>query len=280
MQPRRLPRSGRRSRLAIRVRLESPVFARSWQSWLRLGRWLGDQVARIALTVSYFTVALPFGLLVSLTQDPLDLRSRRANWRERRPDEPSLERARRLFKVNMLGVSCDYHDAAAALVQDGLLVAAAEEERFTRRKHDASFPNRAIQFCLRQAGLRGPDLDYVVFHEKPLAKFDRILMTSLGRYPATWAVFRGAMIAWFQEKPWIRGQLVRALEVPADRVLFIEHHASHAASALFCSPFEEAALLTVDGVGEWTTAAMGRGRADWHGGDSSNGREERRLMQK
>jgi carbamoyltransferase len=171
--------------------------------------------------------------------------------------------------MNILGVSCYYHDAAAALLQDGMLVAAAEEERFTRRKHDHAFPRHAIAFCLRQAGVRGADLDYVVFHEKPLTKFDRILMTTLGRYPGAWAVFREAMIAWFNEKLWIRGQLVRRLGIPASRVLFVEHHVSHAASALFCSPFQQAALLTVDGVGEWTTAAMGHGRADWHAGGSS-----------
>src|SRR3972149_6307808 len=167
--------------------------------------------------------------------------------------------------MNILGVSCYYHDAAAALLQDGMLVAAAEEERFSRKKHDHSFPRHAIAFCLRQAGLRGAELDYVVFHEKPLTKFDRILMTTLGRYPSGWAVFREAMIAWFNEKLWIRGQLVRALGLPSDRVLFVEHHLSHAASALFCSPFDEAALLTVDGVGEGTTAAVGRGAGAWGG---------------
>jgi carbamoyltransferase len=171
--------------------------------------------------------------------------------------------------MRILGVSCYYHDAAAVLIHDGMLVAAAEEERFSRKKHDYSFPRLAIEFCLRQGGVRGNDLDYVVFHEKPLAKFDRILMTVLAEYPTAWKAFREAMIAWFHEKLWIRGQLVSFLGVPPGQVLFVEHHLSHAASAFFCSPFKEAAVLTIDGVGEWTTASLGYGRADWDGGSST-----------
>lgn len=170
--------------------------------------------------------------------------------------------------MNILGISCYYHDAAAVLLKDGLLVAAAEEERFTRKKHDYGFPQRAIEFCLRQGGLKTGDLDHVVFYEKPLLKFERILMTTLGKYPAAWRVFREAMIPWFNEKLWIKGRLMESLGVSPRQVLFVEHHLSHAASALFCSPYDEAAILTIDGVGEWTTAAIGRGRADWHGGDS------------
>ncbi|MFQ5409748.1 MAG: carbamoyltransferase [Anaerolineales bacterium] len=170
----------------------------------------------------------------------------------------------------VLGVSCYYHDAAAALLHDGLLVAAAEEERFSRKKHDYAFPEHAIRFCLEQVGIAGSDVDYVVFYEKPLVKFERILTTTLGTYPKGWRVFREAMISWFNEKLWIKGQLMSQLRVPANRVLFVDHHVSHAASAFFCSPFEEAALLTVDGVGEWTTAALGRGTADWTGGGSSS----------
>ncbi len=168
--------------------------------------------------------------------------------------------------MDILGISCFYHDAAAALLRDGMLVAAAEEERFTRKKHDFSYPQRAIDFCLKQAQIKGADLDYVVFYEKPLVKFERILMTALGAYPSAWRVFREAMITWFNDKLWIKGLIVRTLGVAPERVLFGEHHLSHAASALYCSPFEEAAILTVDGVGEWTTAAVGRGRADWQTG--------------
>ncbi len=167
--------------------------------------------------------------------------------------------------MNILGVSCYYHDAAAALLQDGNLVAAAEEERFSRKKHDYGFPTRSIDFCLRQAGISKRDLDYVVFYEKPLVKFERILMTSLGTFPRSWKVFREAMIAWFDEKLWIKSRLMSYLDVPSEKVLFVDHHMAHAASSFFCSPFEDAAILTVDGVGEWTTAAMGTGIATWDG---------------
>jgi len=168
--------------------------------------------------------------------------------------------------MNILGISCFYHDAAAALLRDGDLIAAAEEERFSRKKHDYNFPELAIDFCLEKAGIKSGDLDYVVFHEKPLVKFERILMTVLGAYPKTSRVFREAMVAWFNEKLWIKGRILKKLGLPQDRILFSEHHLSHAASALFCSPFEEAAIMTVDGVGEWTTTTLGRGKADWNGG--------------
>ena len=163
----------------------------------------------------------------------------------------------------ILGISCFYHDAAAALLKDGVLVAAAEEERFSRKKHDYGFPRNAVQFCLRRAGISSQDLDYVVFYEKPLVKFERILMTTLSGYPQTWRVFREAMLNWFSEKLWVKSHILREIGVPDAKVLFADHHVSHAASALFCSPYKEAAILTVDGVGEWTTAAIGRGKAAW-----------------
>lgn len=165
--------------------------------------------------------------------------------------------------MNILGISCFYHDAAAALLRDGMLVAAAEEERFTRTKHDFGFPAHAIRFCLEQAGISAGDLDYVVFYEKPFVKFDRILMTVLATFPQSWRVFRESMIPWFKEKLWIKKLIQSHLDLPWDRILFVDHHASHAASAFFCSPFEEAAFLTFDGVGEWTTATMGHARAAW-----------------
>ena len=160
----------------------------------------------------------------------------------------------------VLGVSCYYHDAAAALLHDGMLVAAAEEERFSRVKHDFAFPRNAIRFCLEQAEIEGRDLDYVVFFEKPFRKFDRILMTTLQTYPQSWKVFRESMISWMVDKLWVGTTLQTELGVSKDKVLFCEHHLSHAASAYLCSPFDEAAILTVDGVGEWVTAAYGVGR--------------------
>jgi carbamoyltransferase len=149
------------------------------------------------------------------------------------------------------------------LLKEGNLVAAAEEERFSRRKHDYGFPVSAIEFCLRQAGISGRDLDYAVFYEKPLLKFERILMSCLGTFPSSWKTFGEAMIAWFDEKLWIKGALAKFLGIPEEKVLFVEHHLSHAASAFFASPYEEAAILTVDGVGEWTTTSVGKGRACW-----------------
>jgi carbamoyltransferase len=165
----------------------------------------------------------------------------------------------------ILGISCYYHDSAAALLKDGVIVAAAEEERFSRKKHDFGFPRHAIDFCLREAGISGQDLDYVVFYEKPLLKFERILMSTLQTFPRSWAVFREAMIAWFNEKLWVKGQILTKLDIPDEKLLFVEHHLSHAASAFFCSPHQEAAILTVDGVGEWTTATLGEATADWDG---------------
>jgi carbamoyltransferase len=165
----------------------------------------------------------------------------------------------------ILGISCYYHDSAAALLEDGILIAAAEEERFTRKKHDFGFPRNAIDFCLGQAGITGHELDYVVFYEKPLLKFERILMSTLQTFPSSWAVFRESMITWFNEKLWIKGQILTKLDIPTEKLLFVEHHLSHAASAFFCSPYKQAAILTVDGVGEWTTATLGEATADWDG---------------
>jgi len=167
--------------------------------------------------------------------------------------------------VYILGISCYYHDAAACILKDGELIAAAAEERFSRKKHDSGFPQLSIDFCLEQAGITIEDLDYGVFYEKPLLKFERILMTSLGMYPQAINVFRESMIAWFNEKLWIKSQLLDKLKLPTERLLFVEHHMSHAASAFFASPFEEAAVLTIDGVGEWTTATVGHAVGSFDG---------------
>jgi len=161
--------------------------------------------------------------------------------------------------MRILGVSCYYHDAAAALLEDGQLVAAAEEERFSRIKHDFRFPVNAIRFCLESAKIHSSDLDFVVFFEKPFRKLDRILASVLQTYPQSWKVFRESMIGWILDKLWVASTLQATLGIERNKVLFSEHHLSHAASAFLCSPFEEAAILTVDGVGEWLTASGGRG---------------------
>lgn len=167
--------------------------------------------------------------------------------------------------MRILGLSCYYHDAAAVLLEDGVLVAAAQEERFSRRKHDPGFPGHAVAFCLRQAGCVAADLDYVVFYEKPFLKFERLLTTLVATVPRSGRLFREAMLAWLGDKLWLKQHIAERVGVPSDRILFVEHHLSHAASALYCSPYPEAALLTVDGVGEWTTAALGHGTGAWNG---------------
>ncbi|HXQ23700.1 MAG TPA: carbamoyltransferase N-terminal domain-containing protein, partial [Candidatus Acidoferrales bacterium] len=162
--------------------------------------------------------------------------------------------------MRILGISCFYHDAAAALIEDGQLIAASEEERFSRKKHDSDFPRLAIRYCLETAGITVSDLDYVVFYEKPFVKFERILTTALQVVPKSWKVFGDAMTTWLLDKLWVKNLIRQELGISADRILFSEHHLSHAASTFLCSPFEEAAILTVDGVGEWATATMGRGK--------------------
>src|SRR5205807_2377737 len=160
----------------------------------------------------------------------------------------------------ILGISAFYHDSAAALVVDGTIVAAAQEERFTRKKHDAGFPIHAISYCLREAGLKPDDVRYVAFYEKPLTKFERLLETYLAFAPRGFRSFCMALPMWLKEKLYTRRTLRRHLpRGPRAPVLFLDHHESHAASAFFPSPFEEAAVLTLDGVGEWTTTSYGTG---------------------
>jgi carbamoyltransferase len=166
----------------------------------------------------------------------------------------------------ILGVSCFYHDSAAVLLQDGMLVAAAMEERFSRVKHDSGFPTKAIAFCLSQAGISADDLAYAVFYEKPLVKFERILMSVINTVPRSYASFSESMLLWMKGKLWIKNLLHEKVGVPIERILFVDHHLSHAASTFLASPFEEAAIITMDGVGEWTTAAMGHGRSSWKDG--------------
>jgi carbamoyltransferase len=163
--------------------------------------------------------------------------------------------------VKILGLSCFYHDAAAALLVDGELIAAAHEERFTRKRHDESVPARAVQYCLEESGLRLADLDYVVFYDKPLLKFERILTTYLATFPRSLPSFTKAIPVWLKEKLLVPKALKNALGYEGE-ILFAEHHQSHAASAFFPSPFEEAAILTLDGVGEWATSTSGVGRGN------------------
>ncbi len=165
--------------------------------------------------------------------------------------------------TSVLGLSAFYHDSAAALVVDGRIVAAAQEERFSRIKHDASFPLHAVQYCLRQAKLDAGQLDYVCFYEKPLLKFDRLLETYLAYAPRGFGSFLAALPVWLKQKLFLRREIRNGLDGRfRKQIVFPEHHESHAASAFFPSPFEEAAILTVDGVGEWATATLGIGQGN------------------
>ena len=163
----------------------------------------------------------------------------------------------------ILGISAFYHDSAAALVVDGEIVAAAQEERFTRKKADSRFPSNSAAYCLHEAGIRPADIDIVAFYEKPITKFGRLLESYLAVAPSGISSFLAAMPAWLKERLWLEDAIRRELGLPDETpVLYPEHHESHAASAFFPSPFESAAIVTIDGVGEWATTTVGRGRAN------------------
>lgn len=163
--------------------------------------------------------------------------------------------------IYILGISAYYHDSAACLVKGGEIIAAVQEERFTRKKHDESYPLNAIHYCLHQAGIKIKDINYVGFYEKPFLKFERLLLTYLNYAPQGLASFIKAMPVWLKEKIFLKNTLLKELGFDGD-ILFIEHHESHAASAFFPSPFESAAILTMDGVGEWTTTSFGAGEGN------------------
>ncbi|MGA2775324.1 MAG: carbamoyltransferase [Candidatus Omnitrophota bacterium] len=160
--------------------------------------------------------------------------------------------------MNILGISCFYHDSAACLISDGKVIGAVQEDRFTRKKHDSSFPSHAIQWCLKESSLNGNGLDYVVFYEKPFIKFERILETCLSYAPSGVRQFLQAMPLWLKQKLWIPDIIRKELGYQG-KVLFCTHHESHAASVFYPSPFNEAAFLTMDGVGEWETTSFGVG---------------------
>ena len=163
--------------------------------------------------------------------------------------------------MNILGISAYYHDSAACLVRDGEIVAAAQEERFTRKKHDHEFPQNAVEFCLDRAGIRGEDLDLVAFYDKPLLKFDRLLETYISYAPRGFKLFRMGMPLWLRQKLYTPRELDRGLGGQyKGRFVFTDHHESHAASAFYPSPFQEAAVLTLDGVGEWATGSIAYGQ--------------------
>jgi carbamoyltransferase len=163
--------------------------------------------------------------------------------------------------VYILGISAYYHDSAACLLRDGVILAAAQEERFTRKKHDHRFPASSVKYCLRFAGIAPEDVDYVVFYDKPLRKFDRLLETYIDYAPNGLRSFLKAMPLWLREKLWIREEIAKQCNFEG-KVLFTEHHEAHIASAFFPSPFQSAAVLTMDGVGEWATSSYGYGKGN------------------
>lgn len=161
--------------------------------------------------------------------------------------------------MNILGLSCFYHDSVACLVQDGKIVAAAQEERFTRKKHDPDFPAHAVSYCLEEGGIKIEEVDLVVFYDKPFLKFERLLETYLDYAPYGFRSFLKAVPVWVKRKLWLSVVIKKELGYKG-KILYTEHHQAHAASAFFPSPFQEAAVLTVDGVGEWATTSWGIGK--------------------
>ena len=159
--------------------------------------------------------------------------------------------------MHILGISCFYHESAAALIRDGEIVAASSEERFSRKKHDSGFPEDSIKFCLEQARIHASDLDYVIFYEKPFRKFERNLMLSLKFFPFSYSFFIDSMKNFLTEKLWVKSIIISKLNVNSNKVFFVPHHLSHAAASYYPSPFKEAAFLTLDGVGEWTSGLYG-----------------------
>jgi carbamoyltransferase len=161
---------------------------------------------------------------------------------------------------HVLGLSCFYHDSAAALLRDGEIIAACQEERLSRKKHDSGFPARAVKYVLKEAGIGPEQLDAVGFYDKPLLKFERMLSTYIATFPRSFSSFRKAMPVWIKEKLWVPSLIRKELAPYEGPILFAEHHMSHAASCFLVSPYDEAAILTVDGVGEWATASFGVGK--------------------
>lgn len=183
---------------------------------------------------------------------------------EKKEEKGEVKKEERSKDIYILGISCYYHDAAAALLKNGEIIAAAEEERFTRKKHDQSFPINTINFCLQKAGITPDQISYVAFYEKPLLKFDRLLMQHIAAYPFSYWSFYKAIPNWVVEKLRIQTTIRKKLKKDRNKfngeILFLEHHLAHAASSFLVSPFDEAAILTIDGVGEWTTTAWGHAK--------------------
>ena len=236
-------------------RLWRARFGRVWKAYLRVALALAGAIAAVLMTIQYFVLIPPFAFLAKRA-----VRRERLGWAPISPERNRvLTRQSDAGAMKILGISAHYHDSAAALVIDGVPVCAVQEERLSRRKNDAAFPLSAIEWCLERGGVEAEALDAVVFYERPMLKFDRILTCALRAFPQSWRAFPKAMKSSLSEKVWVRGIISSHLGVPARKILFTEHHQSHAATAFLTAPTRRAAILTADGVGEWATLSIGHG---------------------
>ena len=238
----------------------------AYRKWTAAFVVIGSVWTAIILSIVYFTFGVARGDRHEAAAARIPwtagwTRSRRF-WRIHEPNPLGPRRGPPpvLMPTHVLGLSCFYHDSAAALLRDGEVVAACQEERLSRKRHDSGFPSRAVKYVLKEAGIGPEQLDAVGFYDKPLLKFERMLSTYVATFPRSFNSFRKAMPLWIHEKLWMPSLIRKELRPYKGPILFAEHHMSHAASAFLVSPFEEAAILTVDGVGEWATASFGVGR--------------------
>ena len=243
--------------------------SRLWQRYLRVAAGIAAVASAGVLTAIYFLLLPPFAWMARRAErrEPL-------GWNPVSGDGRESPRSQ-VPDMNILGISAHYHDSAAALVVDGVPVAAVQEERLSRHKNDAGFPAGAIEWCLAHAGLEPDDLDAVVFYERSMLKFDRVLTSALRAFPRSWRSFPAAIKNSLGEKVWVRGIISSHLGVPASKVFFTGHHASHAAAAFLTAPTRRAAILTADGVGEWATVTAGHGERRPNGTDITLQREIR-----
>ena len=231
-----------------------------------ISKVMSNVINFISLSIVYFIGIGSVSIVMKIFRKhflELKKQNKKSNWHEHKLTKQPLGDYYRTFwwKMNILGISCFYHDAAACLMKNGIVVAAAEEEIFTRIKHDISFPVNAINYCLKEGNININQVDYVGFYEKPLLKFERLLSQHLEMFPRSFWSFYKALPSWLNEKLRIPSIIRKKIKYKGD-ILFIEHHLAHVASVFLVSPYEESAILTVDGVGEWATASYGYGKGN------------------
>lgn len=236
-----------------------------WQCFSKLGLWMGNFITCLFLAGFYYTIFAIYALFFKPFHDPLGLSTKNSNWRIKKstPEiiQDFINENKLSFSEKILGLSFFYHDSAAVLLVHGKPIAMAEEERFSRKKHDYDFPQKAINFVLNKGNIQPKELDYVIFYEKPFLKLDRILKTSFATFPFAPFTFVRTIKNLFIDKLWIREIIAKKVGIDYKKILFSEHHLSHAASSFLCSPYDRAGILTIDGIGEWacTTVGIGKG---------------------